>query len=95
MFLLIPIEIWGLRIDVFQTNPNVSQPDKVDKYHSYLPGFMRNNLNLSIIVLILGIIFIVLAAKSIARVLTGLKAINIITIVVASLIILLQLFSIM
>ena len=95
LFLIIPIIIWGLWIYVFENNPNASQTDKVKIYHAYLPGFLHNNFNLSLVVLISSVIAILFAAKIMTQTSVILKAINIITIIVGSLIMLLQLFSMM
>jgi hypothetical protein len=95
LLLFIPVLIWGLWIYVFQSNPNASQPERVEEFHSYFPGFMRSNFYLSLVVLICCIISIVFAAGSIGKASMRIKTANIITMVVAALIILLQLFSMM
>ncbi len=95
LFLIVPIIILGLWIYVFENNPNAAQTDKVKIYHAYLPGFLHTNFNLSLVVLISSVIAIVFAAKSMTQTSSILKAINIITIIVGSLIMLLQLFSMM
>jgi hypothetical protein len=94
-FLFIPIIILGLWIYVFESNPNASQSEKVKVYQSYFPVFMRDNFTVSIIVLMSSLIAIVFASTSLKKANDTVKATGIIVIIVASLIVLLQLFSMM
>jgi hypothetical protein len=95
LFLMAPVIIWGLWIYVFETNPSASQFEKAKIYDSYFPVFMQGNLILSLIVLVSSLIAIVMAGMSMSKTFVSRKIISILIIIAASLIVLLQLFSMM
>ncbi len=95
LFLIAPVIIWGLWIYVFENNPDASQSEKVKIYLSYFPVFMQNIFSLALIVLGSSLIAIGFAAISIRKTFVNQKIISVTIIVAASLIVLLQLFSMM
>jgi hypothetical protein len=95
LFLMVPVIVLGLWIYVFENNPGVSQLEKVKIYQSCFPAFMQSNFSLSLIVLVSSLIAIVFAATSIRKTFMSRKIIGITIIIAASIIVLLQLFSMM
>jgi hypothetical protein len=93
LFLLIPIFILMLWISTFSANPSASQEEKVKIFSSYFPTFLRSTSSISLIVLasaVGALVFTVAGRKSANRIF---KVVGIIVIIVASLVLLLQLFS--
>ncbi len=93
LLLFVPISIWILWICVFENNTGASQSEKVKLFHTYLPKVIDNNI--SIVILISSVIALVFALISMTNKLVDYKAINLIIIIISSLIILLQLFSLL
>jgi hypothetical protein len=94
IFLLIPISFWGLWIYISETNKSATQLVKQAKFNSLLPAFLKNYYTLSLLILISCIISIILAVKGMKES-TSNRVLNITTILFASLIVLLELFSLM
>ncbi len=90
---MIPIMIWGLWIFVFENNPGASPSDKTKIFYTCMPNFIHNNFTL--VTLTSSVIALVLASISMTYKSASVKAINIVIIIVSSLIILLQLFTMM
>ena len=91
--LLIPISIWVLWISISSSNPSSSQAEKVEIYLSYFPQFLRSSSSISLVVLALSasaIVFAILGRKSANK---GFKIGGIFVIIIASLVLLLQMFS--
>ncbi len=95
LFVLIPLGLWGLWIYISQKNTTSTLYENQDKFNSYLPSFMRSFMNFALIIILFCIISIVLAAKCLKAKSESSKAINIIVISIAGLMILMQLFSMM
>ena len=95
LFLMVPVIILGLWIYVFETNSFASQVEKVKIYQSYFPVFMQSNFILSLIVLVSSLIAIVMGGINMSKTFVSRKIISILIIIAASLIVLLQLFSMM
>ena len=91
--LLVPFSIYGLWIYVF--NLGTTQTERVSIFKDYFPDFLTDRLSSTL----LGITFCILAIifSSISLKLSGIfwKALNILIIVVSSLMLFLNLFSIM
>jgi hypothetical protein len=93
ILLLVPISIWALWIGIFSSNPSASQPDKLKLFLSYFPTFLRRSSSVGLIVLAStagSILLTALGRKSATRIV---KIVGICVIIVASLVLLLQLFS--
>jgi hypothetical protein len=93
ILLLVPISIWLLWISIFSSNPSASQAEKVQIFNSYFPLFLRSNSSISLVVLALSvgsIVFTILGQKSANRVF---KTGGIFVIIIASVVLLLQTFS--
>jgi hypothetical protein len=91
--LVVPILIWAPWIGTFSSNPSASQADKVELYLSYFPAFLRSTLLISLIVLasaIGSILFTIIGRKSANSVF---RVVGIFVIIVGSLVLLLQLFT--
>jgi uncharacterized membrane-anchored protein len=95
LFLIIPAIIFGLWIYVFENYFNEPQSEKVKIYNSYFPAFMRNSFSIAIVVLISSLLAIVFASISLKKSSAVIKVIGVIIIIVASLFLLLQGFSMM
>jgi hypothetical protein len=93
LFLLVPLALWGLWIYISQRDINSTLYENQAKFDSLLPGFMRSNMNFFLIIVLFCVISMVLAAICLKVKSESSKAINIIVISIAGLMILMQLFS--
>lgn len=93
--LIVPILVWGVWIYISESNPNATQQDKAKLFHSYFPKAINDKI--SIITLICCLIAIVLASITMTNKSANQKGINIIansiTIIIGSVILFLQLLS--
>jgi hypothetical protein len=92
---MVPIIILGLWIYVFENNPDASQMEKIKMYNKYFPAYLQDNFHLSLVSFISSFIAIVFAAKTKIHSSAIHNVIRISIIITASLIILLQLFTMM
>ena len=94
ILLLVPIYSWTIWIRTFNSNPTASHADKVQMYLSNLPTFLRG-ISLSVYELAFGIAAILLAIFGRKKPNGDFRAIDIFVIVIASLLLFLQLFTMM
>lgn len=96
LILLIPaLWVWGAWIKTVGANPSLPQDDKVEIFLGYFPAFIRSVSITSYIVLISCIACIVISAIGLKHASRPFRIVGIIIIVLASLITLLQLFTMM
>ena len=96
ILLLIPsLWIWGAWIKTANANPSLPQDEKVEIFLGYFPAFIKSVSTTSYIVLISCIACIVISAIGLKYASRPFRIVGIILIVVASLITLLQLFTMM
>ena len=95
LFFLVPVAIWGLWLYVYENNTALSPLEKSKLFESFFPSSIQSNTHLSLIVIISGILSIVFASIKLNSTTATLKAVNTVTIILVSLILLLQLFSLM
>ncbi len=93
--LIIPISFWVLWIYISETNAAATQAVKQAKFNSFLPLFLKNYYVIALVILIACIISIILAVKGLKDKSPIASVLNIITIFFASVIVLLELFSLM
>ena len=93
--LIIPISFWVLWIDISETNASATQAEKQAQFNSGLPTFLKNYYVIAIVILITCIISIILALKGLKDKSPVARVLNVITIVIASIIVLLELFSLL
>lgn len=93
ILLLIPVCIWALWISIFSSNSASSPAEKVEIFLSYFPHFLRSISAISLVVLALcasSIVFAILGGKSAGG---KVKIGSLFVIIMASLFLLLQMFT--
>ena len=93
VLLLAPILIWTLWIGTFSSNPSASQAEKVEIYLSYFPTFLRGGSSISLIVVALAVSSILFTILGRKKANTIFKVVGIFVIIAGSLVLLLQLFT--
>lgn len=93
VLLLVPILIWALWIGTFSSNPSASQAEKVEIYLSYFPTFLRGGSSISLIVVALAVSSILFTILGRKKANTIFKVVGIFVIIAGSLVLLLQLFT--
>ncbi len=94
-FLLPPLLILGLWIRTFSANPSASQAEKVEIYMRNFPDFLQSGGAISIAVLVSSVAGILLGAFAFGKASTPYRILSVLTIVIGSLLALLELFSLM
>ena len=95
IFLLPALWVWGAWIKTVRANPSLPQEEKVEIFLGYFPSFIRTVPVTSYMVLLSCVACIVFSAIGLSRATKPFKIVGIIVIVIASLITLLQLFTMM
>jgi len=94
--LLLPsLWVWGAWIKTVGANPSLPQDDKVEIFLGYFPAFIKSVSTTSFIVLLSCVACIVISAIGLKHASRPFRIVGIIIIVLASLITLLQLFTMM
>ncbi|TMI84281.1 MAG: hypothetical protein E6H10_06165 [Bacteroidetes bacterium] len=93
VLLLVPILIWALWIGTFSSNPSALQAEKVEIYLSYFPTFLRGGSSISLIVVALAVSSILFTILGRKKANTIFKVVGIFVIIAGSLVLLLQLFT--
>lgn len=93
LLLLISVSIWILWINTFSANPTASQADKVAIFLSHFPLFMRNTAATSLLVIVSAIGSIAFTALGQREAKSVYRVLGTIVIILASLVLLLQLFT--
>ena len=91
----LPVAIWIRWIYIFQSNDTLAQEEKVEMFLSFFPSFMRTTGSISMFVLITAAAAIVCSAIGRKKADETFKVLNVFVIVLSSIIVLLQLFSMM
>ncbi len=95
IFMLPALWVWGAWIKTVGANPSLPQDEKVEIFLGYFPSFIRTVGVSSYMVLLSCAACIVFSAIGLSRATKPFKIVGIIVIVLASLITLLQLFTMM
>ena len=96
LILLLPsLWVWGAWIKTVKANPSLPQDEKVEIFLGYFPAFIKSVGTTSYIVLLSCIACIAISAIGLKHASRPFRIVGIIIIVVASLITLLQLFTLM
>ncbi|HEY4492041.1 MAG TPA: hypothetical protein VJN65_06245 [Bacteroidota bacterium] len=91
--LAVPVFIWILWIVTFSSNAALPQEEKVEKYLSFFPSFLHSPRSISVTALIFAGASIFLSTIGRRKADDTFKVLSVAAIVVASAIILLQLFT--
>jgi hypothetical protein len=89
----IPVSIQALWIYVF--NLDISQPEKTERFQSYLPEFLHGQYGINLLSLALCIAAIILSSISLRTTVKLWKFVNIFVLVLSILLLLLNLFQMM
>lgn len=93
LLLLIPIAIWAIWINTFQDNKNLSQAEKVEVFQSNLPSWIATNpMQLGLLACAASFILAMICIRN-SR--SGLKVINVTTLIASTLLLALHVFSMM
>ena len=95
VLLVPPLLIWALWIQTFSANPAAPQARKREIYLGYFPAFLQSAGALSLLTLVLCVLCIVLTVFGLKGAGVPMKIVGILAIIVSSLVIMLQLFSMM
>jgi hypothetical protein len=90
---IIPICIWGLWIDTFNTQQDASQAERVEIFLSYFPSFLRTTHSISITVLASSAASIVFTLVGLIWANTFFRVLAIFVVFILILVIVLQLFT--
>jgi len=91
--MLIPLSIYGLWINAF--NMGTSQVERVSVFNGYLPDYLQGSGDVTYLSMIFCVLAIILSSICLKILGKPLRVLNIIILIFASLLLLLNLFSIM
>jgi hypothetical protein len=93
--LSIPVSFQALWIYVFNHNLELTQPEKTERFNSYLPGFLHGQYSINLLGLAFCIIAIILSSVCLRTTMIFWKVVNIIVLVLSILLLLLNLLQMM